>query len=93
MPGADQSWRYSDNVVPETTMRVWKRKLERVIVAFNLVGYYAAWGWFKTDVSELPTGPILEGQAIRPIRSPETSVSNHPTPRNNPEDRRIQENW
>jgi hypothetical protein len=41
---------------------------------------------FQTDVSGLPIGPALkEG----PTGSPETSVSNHLTPRNNPEDGRI----
>jgi hypothetical protein len=47
--------------------------------------------WFETDVSGLPIGPIFKGQAVkeawpsktRPIDSPETSVSNNLTPRNN----------
>jgi hypothetical protein len=57
--------------------------------------------WFKTDVSGLPIYPIFKGQAIqeeasllkmRLIGSPETSVLNHLTGRNNPEDGRIQFN-
>ena len=59
--------------------------------------------WFKTDVSGLPIRPIFKGQdqdvhvsswtswplKTWRIRSPETSVLNHLTPRNNPEDGRI----
>jgi hypothetical protein len=45
---------------------------------------------FETDVSGLPIGSIWTSwPLIRPIGSPETSVSNHLTPRSNPEDRRI----
>ena len=55
---------------------------------------------FETDVSGLPICPIFNGQADLPswtawhlniglIRSPETSVSNLLTPRNNPEDGRL----
>jgi hypothetical protein len=62
--------------------------------------------WFKTDVSGLPIGHIFKVQTVnhkpssctawplkkRPISSPETSVSNHPTACNNPEHGRIQFN-
>jgi hypothetical protein len=42
----------------------------------------------ETDVSGLPIGPIFKGRLLKigPIGSPETSVSNHITQRNNPED-------
>ena len=59
--------------------------------------------WFETDVSGLPIGPIFNAQAVQdpwhftalrlkmaPAGSPKTSVSNHLTPRNNPEYGRIQ---
>ena len=49
--------------------------------------------WFDTDVSGLPIGPVFEGLylgLLDPRRwvsgSPETSVSNHLTPCNNPDD-------
>ena len=49
--------------------------------------------WFETDVSGLPIGPNFKGQAcileMGPMFSPETSISNPLTPRNNPEDGRI----
>ena len=52
---------------------------------------------FKTDVSGLPIGPIFKSLRwiawplkMGPIGSLETSVFNQRTPRNNPEDRRIQ---
>jgi hypothetical protein len=55
--------------------------------------------WFETDVSELPVSPIFKNQAVqeeawslkmRLIGRSETSFSNHLTPRNNPEDGKIQ---
>jgi hypothetical protein len=55
--------------------------------------------WFETDVSGLSFGPIFKGQAslwpawllkMGPINSPETSVLNRLTPRNNPLEGRIQ---
>jgi hypothetical protein len=50
--------------------------------------------WSETDVSRLPIGPIFKGPLLEDgtIDSPETSVSNHLTPRNNPEDERIHKN-
>ena len=54
--------------------------------------------WFETDVSGLPIGPSFNGQDVswtscplkmEPIGNPETSASNHLTPRNNPEDRKF----
>ena len=58
-------------------------------------------GWFRTDVSGLRIGPIFKGRDVllighpdpwkmEPIYSPETSMRNQPTPRNIPEDDRIQ---
>ena len=54
---------------------------------------------FAFDVSGLLISPMFKGQAVQeaaawslkiwPIGSPETSVSNHLTPRNNPADGRI----
>jgi hypothetical protein len=47
-------------------------------------------GWFRTDVSGLPIGPIFKDcLAVEDGTegSPETSVINQPTPRNNPEDK------
>ena len=59
----------------------------------------------ENDVSELSIDPIFKGQAVkkkavwtsgplnkRPIGRLETSVSNHLTPRNNPESEMIQFN-
>jgi hypothetical protein len=43
---------------------------------------------FKLSKKEAPAWPLKKG----PIGSPETSVSNHLTPRNNPEDVKIQYN-
>jgi hypothetical protein len=56
--------------------------------------------WFKIDVSGLPIGLISKDQTVqeiftwkmRLIGSPETSVLYQLTPRNNPENRRIQLN-
>ena len=57
--------------------------------------------WIESDVSGLPIGPIFKGQTKKKAGDlklsswrtcPEMSVSNHPTPRNNPEDGRIQFN-
>ena len=52
--------------------------------------------WLETDVLGLPTGHIFKDEAWRawplkrgPIGSPETSISNHLTLRNNAEDGRI----
>jgi hypothetical protein len=55
--------------------------------------------WFRLDVSGIRIGPIYKGQAAAswtacPLKrvatdSPETSVSNHLSPRNSPEDGRI----
>jgi hypothetical protein len=45
---------------------------------------------FDVDVSGLPIGPIFKG---KPLCSPETSVSNYLTSRNNPEDGRVQFNF
>ena len=51
--------------------------------------------WFQTDVSGLPVRRFFSGQAVLgplkmgPIYNFETSVSNHLTLRNNPEDGRI----
>ena len=63
------------------------------------MSYYAAYGLFKTDVSGRPVRSHLQesscpGWALKigPIGSSETSVLNHPTPRNNPENVRIQLN-
>jgi hypothetical protein len=56
--------------------------------------------WFDTDVSGLQIGPICKGEIVQaactawilkmgPTCGPETSVSNHRTLRNNPEDGRL----
>jgi hypothetical protein len=53
---------------------------------------------FETDVSVLPVDPIIKGKNIRldiltlenGTIIPETSISNHLAPRNNPEDERTQ---
>jgi hypothetical protein len=50
--------------------------------------------WFETDVLGLPIGSIFKIQAVHVLKtrstgSPETSVLNHLTQRNNPEDGRI----
>ena len=60
-------------------------------------------GWFFTDVSGLPIGPIFKGEDVQacpltmgPVRTPETSVRNQPTLCNIPEYDRItilQSNW
>ena len=47
---------------------------------------------FKTDVSGLPVGPIFKGQTVQEFGQLETSVLNHFTSRNGPEDERIQFN-
>ena len=55
-------------------------------------------GWFDIDVSGLPIVSIFKGHALQDsltledgsIRSPEMPISNHPMPRNNPEDGRTQ---
>ena len=54
--------------------------------------------WYEIDVSGLHIGPIFKRNMSKyiltlemgPISNAETSVSNHLTPRNNPEDGRIQ---
>jgi hypothetical protein len=57
--------------------------------------------WLDTDVSGLPIGPIFKRQAssstarpfkMEPIRSPETSVSNHLKLPTNPENGTIRFN-
>jgi hypothetical protein len=45
--------------------------------------------WFDTEGSRLSIDPVFRDKAVQEIDSPETSVSNHLTPRNNPEDKKI----
>ena len=42
-------------------------------------------GWFETEVSGLPVGRIAWPSRMGPVGSSETSVLDHPTPRNNPQ--------
>jgi hypothetical protein len=63
-----------------------KLRLRWILPSFGLLRGVR---WFQTDVSGLHIGP-KEFLKIGPIHSSETSVPNHPTPRNDPEDRRIQ---
>jgi hypothetical protein len=57
----------------------------------RLIDYYAVLRWFETDVAGLYIETIFKDQAWA-IRSPGSSVSNQLTPRNDPEDGRIQLN-
>ena len=60
---------------------------------FRLLGYDAACDGLKPTFCQYLSG-CLQGWPFKigPIDSPETSVSNHLTPLNNPEDRKIQFN-
>ena len=65
---------------------------------FRLLGWCAAWGGLKSTFrGHLSVAPLKVKMSwpywplgLGPIGSPETSVSNHLTPRNDPEDWKIQ---
>jgi hypothetical protein len=62
---------------------------------FRLLGYYAEYGGLKLTFRDYILVPSSNGQGVSwllmmgPLGSPETSVLNHVTLRNNPEDRKI----
>jgi hypothetical protein len=85
-------------VLPQATRPVRDRRLlPRLNWNLPSLGLSCGVWWFETDVSALSICPILKGQfveavwplKIKSIGSTETSVLNHLTPRNNPEDGRI----
>ena len=62
---------------------------------FRLLGYYSAWSGLKPtfrDSLSAPSSRTLWPLNMEPTGNPKTSVSNHLTPRNNPEGGRIQFN-
>ena len=76
------------NLKFRTTMRN-RRLPQRLNWILSSPGLLHGVRWFETDVSGLHISPIYKGELplkMGPKGSPETSVSNHLTLRNNPED-------
>jgi hypothetical protein len=70
---------------------------QRLNEFFRLLGYYPTWGDLKPTFRDYLSVPSSRAKLsflkMGPIGSPETSVLNHLTLRNSPEDRRIQRIW
>ena len=60
---------------------------------FRLLGYYTSYGGLKRTFRHyLSAPPLRDSLKVEQIGSPETFVSNHLTPRNTPEEEKIQFN-